>query len=108
MEEKIVFKGKTKSGKEIIIRYPSQDDLKEMWSYINALSLEKTFVRYQGEKISIAEEEKFLKDLLKKVNEKKNLTLVAFHNKKLIGISGVEMFDRVEKHIGLIGISIAN
>lgn len=106
MDGKIVYKGKTKKGKDIIIRYPVKTDLKEMWRYINKLSKEKTFVRYQGEEITLKEEKKFVKDTLKKIREKKALQLLVFYQNHLIGISGTEMYDRVVKHIGLFGISV--
>ena len=67
MTGKIVYKGKSKKGNEIIIRYPEKSDLNELWRYINKLSKEKTFVRFQGEEITLKEEEKFVKDTYRNV-----------------------------------------
>lgn len=106
MDGKIVYKGKSKKGKDIIIRYPVKSDLNEMWRYINKLSKEKTFVRFQGEEITLKEEEKFVKKTLKNIREKKTLQLLVFHKDHLIGISSIEMYDRVIKHVGLFGISV--
>ncbi|OGG26204.1 hypothetical protein A2960_04470 [Candidatus Gottesmanbacteria bacterium RIFCSPLOWO2_01_FULL_39_12b] len=108
MTGKIVYKGKSKKGNEIIIRYPEKSDLNELWRYINKLSKEKTFVRFQGEEITLKEEEKFVKDTLKKIREKKTIQLLVFHRDHLIGISGIEMYDKVVKHLGLFGISVEN
>lgn len=104
---KIIYQGKTKTGKEIIVRYPEINDLDEMLKYINELSEEKTFVRFQGEEITFEDEAKYLKSQLQKIKNKKTVQLLVFNNKKLIGISGVDMRDKTEKHVGILGISIA-
>ena len=59
---KIVYQGKTKTGKEILIRYPQKGDELKLWEYINKLSKEKTFVRLQGEEVSKEDEAKYLND----------------------------------------------
>ena len=104
---KTVFTGKTKTGKEIIIRYPKKGDEKEMWKYINQLSKEKTFVRFQGEEILLEDEENYLNSQLKRIEDKKSVTLLAFWGEELIAISGINMMDKTEKHIGIFGISVA-
>lgn len=104
---KIVFRGKTKKDLEILIRYPQIGDEKEMWRYINELSAEKTFVRFQGEEVSFDDEKRYLGSQLQKINEKKAITLLVFHKNKLIAISDVNMRDKTEKHIGVFGISVA-
>lgn len=108
MQVKIVSNFNSKKGKEIIVQYPVENDLQKMWRYINELSKEKTFIRYQGEIISMEDETKFLNDTLKKINLKTVLQLLAFHKEKLVGITGISMLDRIEKHVGVFGISIAN
>lgn len=104
---KIVFQGKTKTGKEIIIRYPQIGDEKEMWRYINELSREKTFIRFQGEEILFEDEKNYLKSLLKQIEERKSLSLLVFYGNKLVSIAGINMRDKTEKHIGVFGISVA-
>jgi RimJ/RimL family protein N-acetyltransferase len=103
----IVYKGKTKIGTDILIRYPAKTDVMEMTRYINTLSKERTFVRFQGEQQSIQEERKYLRSLLKKIKERKAITLLIFHDGLLIGSSGIEMRDKAEYHVGNFGISIA-
>lgn len=106
-EGKIVFKGKTNKRKEIIIRYPAKKDLKAMWEYINTLSKERTYITFQGEKLTLKEEEKFLKTHLEKIAKNKAILLLAFYGGRLIGNSGIDLKERVEKHIGVFGITIA-
>jgi ribosomal protein S18 acetylase RimI-like enzyme len=104
---KIVFEGKTKIGKEIIIRYPRLGDHQEMQRYINELSKEKTFIRFQGEEISLEEELKYLDGQLERIKQKTAVKLLAFLNNKIVGITEVNMKDKTEKHIGILGISVA-
>ena len=104
---KIVYQGKSKKGLDIVIRYPQKGDEKEMWRYINELSKEKTFIRFQGEEISFKDETDYLNLQLKQINDKKAITLLGFYENKLIAISGVNTRDKTEKHIGVFGISVA-
>jgi hypothetical protein len=60
MEGKIVFEGLSSKGNKIIIRYPVKGDVEQMRDYINSLSKEQTFIRFQGEKISLGDETKYL------------------------------------------------
>ena len=107
MEGKIVFKGKSKSGKGIIIRYPIKEDAQLMWEYINTISKERTFISYQGEEITFEEEKKFLNSQLDKINKNLAVLLLVICDEKVVGISGIEMKNRIERHIGVFAISIA-
>lgn len=49
MDTKIIYKSKTKTGKEIIFRYPTIDDVEILKDFINKISAEKTYVLFQGE-----------------------------------------------------------
>lgn len=106
-EVKMIFKGKSQKGKEIVIRYPAKKDLRAMREYINTLSQERTFIRYQGEEVSLEEETKYLDSQLEKISQKRAVLLLVSCEGKLIGISGIDMKDKIEKHIGVLGISIA-
>lgn len=57
---RIIFQGKIKTGKEILNRYPETRDIEEMLNFINELSDERTFVRYQGEHETLDSENKYL------------------------------------------------
>ena len=96
----------TINNKKIYFRYPVATDAKQMWEYINTLSKEQTFIRFQGEKISLKEEVTYLTEMLKKIKAKKAIKILAFCDKELIGISDINMQDKTEKHLGLFGITI--
>lgn len=104
---KIIFTGKSKQNHSITVRYPDMQDAKSMWKYINTLSKEKTFIRFQGEEISLEEERKYLVGQLEKISQKTTVLLLAFCNMELIGIAGIDMFDKTEHHVGEFGISIS-
>lgn len=105
---KIVYRDKTKSGKDIIFRYPIKEDLKSVWKYINILSKEQTFlVLFQGDEIPLDEEKRWLEDMLGKIDRGRAVQLFVFVNNELAGVSDIVMKDKAEKHIGIFGITIA-
>ena len=97
---KIVFKGKTKKGDDIIIRDLKITDAKAMCEYINKLSSERSFIRRQGEIMTLKEETKYVKSQLQKIKQKKAVLLLVFCNKKLIGNSQINMKSLTSAHIG--------
>ncbi len=108
MEGKIVFTGKSKSGLDIVIRYPREKDLNALWKYINELSMERSFILYQGEEISLEDEKKYLKDLLENIKSKKLVRLLVFTMEgDLIGSADIAMKHLAMRHLGEFGITIA-
>ena len=104
---KIIYQGKTRSGKEFVIRYPEMDDLEKLLNFINELSDERTFVRYQGEHETLESERKWLEGRLKEIEDKKSVHLLAFSENKLIGACEIHLRDKTEKHIGILSITVA-
>jgi RimJ/RimL family protein N-acetyltransferase len=107
MPYELIFEGKTKKDKKIIIRYPNILDVQVMHHYINTLSKEKTYIRFQGEEVTFEEEKDYLDAQLQKISQNKAIMLLSFCNGELVGIAGIDMFDKTEKHVGLFGISIS-
>lgn len=104
----IVYQGKSNTDKEIIFRYPTKNDLKSVWEYINALSKEQTFlILFQGQDVPLDEENKWLEGMLGKINQGKAVQLFVFVNKQLAGVSDIIMKDKAEKHVGVFGITIS-
>jgi ribosomal protein S18 acetylase RimI-like enzyme len=104
---KIVYQGKTKTGRDVLIRYPEIGDLEKLLKFINELSDERTLIRYQGEHETLESERKWLKGRLKEIKDKKTVHLLAFSGETLVGASEIHMMDKTEKHIGVLGITIA-
>lgn len=103
----VVFKGKTENNTEILVRYPNEKDVESIHKFINSLSAERTYVRTQGEVITLDQEKQYLDNQLKKIKTYHSMQLLVSNGNKLVGISGVEMKDKAQKHIGNFGISIA-
>ncbi len=96
----------SKSGKKIIFRPLQISDLDEALKYINKLSKEDTYICYSGEIITREDEEKWLKEIVKKIEQKKGIAIGAFLNETLIGTSDISSLRRREKEVGLFGLSI--
>lgn len=107
MEGKIVFEGKTKNGEQFVIRYPKTGDARTMLEYINTLSKEKTMILFQGEQLDLDFEINYVREMVKKFEEKHAVALLIIIDNKVIGSSTIEMKDRAERHKGEFGISIA-
>jgi len=103
----IVYEGTSKSGRKFIVRYPQMSDDKNLLNYINTISLEKTFITFQGEQLTLDEEEAYIQTSLKAIEDKSKVVLIAFHNDNIIGSAAIEMGKRIEKHVGNLGITIA-
>jgi RimJ/RimL family protein N-acetyltransferase len=102
----VVQEGTAKDGTEFLIRYPETGDVESVWKYINRLSKERTFIRFQGEEIPIEKEEEYIAKRMREIQEGKDVTLFLVVDGEVQGISGIEMQDRTESHIGVFGLSI--
>lgn len=107
MAGKIVEKFQLEDGREVVFRYPSIEDAALMMDYINTLSKEQTFIRFQGEEITLEQETEWLTKLVKKIEEKAAVQIMGFCNSQLIAVSDIVMLEKAEKHIGGFGITIA-
>ena len=104
---KIVYKGKTSAGLNIIIRYPRLADFNILHRFVNQISKEKTFVVLQGEEISLKEEGEFLKQQIKNVQANKGIYLIAFCGNNAVGVTEITLKAKITRHIGVYGIMVA-
>lgn len=107
MKRDVIFEGTTKDGRKYLICYPKGGDVESLAKYINTLSQEKTFIRFQGEKISLKDEEKYLKGQLEKIQKKLTVQLLTVCEENVVGVTSIDMRDKTEKHEGVFGISIS-
>lgn len=103
----IVYRGKTKDGKDFILRYPKEDDLEKLLKFINAISAEKTFIRFQGEVVTLEQEKEYLFGQLKRIADKTAVQLTVFVEDELVGNSDLNLKTLSENHVGVFGIVIA-
>ncbi len=95
------------NGEKIVIRYLDKGDSHSLMNYINELSREKTYIRYQGEQTSFEEEVSYIESQLKKIMNGTCVVLLLFVNDVLSGVTNLNMRDKTESHVGLLGISIS-
>jgi len=106
LSNKIISQSITKSGKTVSFRYPTIDDVEILKNYINKISLEKTFISFQGEQQTFEEEKKWLESKLENMKNKKSVIVLAFINDKLVGESDIDSGIFFAKHVGNFGITI--
>lgn len=104
-QDVVVYRGNV-GDLDVVIRYPQEKDAREMCSYINTISKEKTHIAWQGEETSLVDEEKYLKDQLEKISKKQVVQLLLYANGELSGISSIDMRSKIKSHIGGFGITI--
>lgn len=102
-----IYQGRTKKGKEIVVRYPVMSDLVGLMDYMNIISNEQTYIMYQGEQLTLKYEKKYLADFLKKMKKGEAVKLLAFHNNNLVGVSDIVMQERAANHVGTFGLTVA-
>ncbi len=107
MEGKVVYQGKTKDGVDFEIRYPKKEDAKALCEYINKISKEKTFIRFQGEELTLEDEVKYINEQLEKIDKHLGVLLLIICQDKVMGCSDLETKDKTESHEGVMGISIS-
>lgn len=107
MDGKIIRQHALATGENILLRYPTIDDTAAMLDYINTLSKEQTFILMQGEQLAFEEEQAFIEESLIKIRYGKKVLVLTFVNDELIGIAGIDLKTRAEKHVGIFGISVA-
>lgn len=101
----IVARTSTSMG-EVIIRYPQTEDVHDLLTFINTISLEQTYIHFQGEQLTLEQETSWLADRLSAISRGDAVLLGAFHEEQVIGTTGVERKRQAESHIGVFGISI--
>lgn len=86
----LVYKGTTRKGTPIVIRYPKLSDASAFLKFINALSLERTFILAQGRKFSIKEEKAWLRKNIEDIKRKRTVLLSVFAGKELIANASID------------------
>jgi RimJ/RimL family protein N-acetyltransferase len=98
---------KTKTGKEIGLRYLCIDDSKDLLELYNSLVDEKAYT-IAVKKLTLKEEREFVKGFVREVEEGNAIFLVAEYENKVIGVVSIKRDGPLKEHIGNFGILIAN
>ena len=95
----IVWEGRSRQGKNIVIRSLQQNDAEALCRYMNALSEERTFVRFQGEQFTLEEETAYITGQLQRMQQNQTIQLVALCEGAVVGVADVNRKDLVEKYV---------
>lgn len=104
---RIVKEGTSKKGTPYLIRYIEREDVHTAWEYINALSKEKTFIRFQGEEVTLEKEAEHIEKSVKKIEEGRGVILALIVDGKYSGISEATLRDKTESHVANMGLSVS-
>jgi RimJ/RimL family protein N-acetyltransferase len=107
MSSKPVHVFTSKKGNEVTVRYPAWEDLDDLLKFANDHSREDTFVQLARERITRRQEQKYLRETLKAVEQGKRIHLVAFVNGRFAANTGITVRDRRSSHVGDLHISVA-
>ncbi|PIY80111.1 MAG: hypothetical protein COY80_04610 [Candidatus Pacebacteria bacterium CG_4_10_14_0_8_um_filter_42_14] len=88
-----IFEQRLENNQPLIIRAPKTSDAQAMCDYINALSKEQTFIRFQGEQVTSEYETEYLEKQLKKIEEKKAVMLLTATNLAKNHLDGLRIIE---------------
>jgi len=94
------------SGRRVIIRYMNKDDAEPMRRYMNKLSKEQTFITYQGEEISVEEEQRYVEETISKMENGTVVKLLLLVDDIVAGTTEVGLGTRTHTHVGGLGLSV--
>jgi ribosomal protein S18 acetylase RimI-like enzyme len=106
-EGSIIFTGITSKGLDVMLRYPMHGDAPTLLEFINTLSHEQTYILFQGEQMTLEEEERYLEGRLAAVEAGSGVQILAFSNGLLAGNVSIDLRLGNCSHIGVLGISVA-
>jgi RimJ/RimL family protein N-acetyltransferase len=92
----------------LTIRPPQLTDAPFALEFINKLSREQTFITFQGEQQTLADEEKYLAGMIKKIDSHEAVQLFALDGNKVVANTTIELGIKVNHHVGMFGIAIAD
>ncbi|MCL5676271.1 MAG: GNAT family N-acetyltransferase [Patescibacteria group bacterium] len=105
----IITNFKTKKGKEITIRVVDKNDAKKLMDFINPIFAEDTFLLRGPKDLvkNIKEQQKYVKDQLKKVRKKEGFLLLALYKNNIVGTTDLRKGQYRHKHMGDLGITVS-
>lgn len=106
LSNKIIKSFISKKGNQVVFRYPRKSDVGDMLKFANGLIEEDTFVLLCGKKLTLKEEEKFLRETLAKMRKREAVMIVAEVNGKYAGNARVTKGILRQSHLGETGIAL--
>lgn len=103
----VIYRGKSRKGTPLLIRYPKASDAPLLLRHINTLARERTFISRQDRQISLREERVWLGKMIAQVRKNRTVMLLAFAGKELAGVSDLEQKSDALHPEGVFGIAVA-
>lgn len=99
----------TKKGKEVTIRVIDKDDAQKLMDFINPIFAEDTFLMRGPKDLvkTVKEQQKYVRDQIKKLKKKEGFLLLAIFKNKIIGSTDLRRMVYRQKHMGELGIAIS-
>lgn len=91
---------------KLTYRLPTMADVDLLLEHINAASKEETYIGLQKTQITRKEELTYLQTLIKNIEARKNIMLLAFEGDVFVGTADIKTGIGAEKHVGTFGIII--
>lgn len=107
---KIIKTHSLQDSRELVIRYPKQEDVEGMRTLINTLSTEDIYITFSGEQLTLDEEQLYFDQISRDMISHNMVKLLAVHDGKIVGNADVSR-DRAGRrrsyHVASFGITIA-
>ena len=103
---KVIKSFTSKKGRQVVFRYPKEDDTKAMLQFINELISEDTFITAHSQFKTEEEEQQYLDNLLEEVDLGKKIHLAVEVDGKYAGNGELRKQPHRKAHVGELGISL--
>lgn len=103
--DRIVSTFITKSGKQVVIRYPKLEDVDEALRLINSVVAEDIYIA-ANKPYTRETEEQYIKSILQEITQKRAAYLFAFYGDKLVGNCSLIKGPGRKAHMGMMGVII--
>ena len=101
------FETTTHKGLAVTLRGPRIDDVAILCGFINTLSRERTYLVIQDVEISLEAEQQYVERMLKQIEQRQRVQVLAFAGNQLIGNTEITLSDGAADHVGELGIAVA-
>lgn len=103
---KIVKTFTSKKGREVVFRYPKEDDFQAIWGFACDLADEDTFVMLSGPPPSESEERKWFAEVLEKIKTNESIHIEVYVNGVYAGNGRVDTGKYRHSHVGHTGVAL--
>lgn len=97
-----------RDGRRVLLRAPKAGDAPALLAFINAVSRERIYLSYQGEQLSLADEEMWLRGRLAGIAAGREVFFLLEDGRRVVGTASIQARGLAERHVADLGISLAS